>query len=464
MAKTIAVLGALAFLAVLAAPVAAQDEAGPSGGSEGSEGPGGAQAAAAAGPACDEDDGGLDLAPGWCARVFASELGAVRNLAVASDGTVYASRKDEGRPAGVALRDADGDGRAERREAFGPHGPAHDVLVEAPAEGEGGAVWLATDRRILRFPRAEGALRPTGDAVAVVEDLPLQRQHARKAIALGPADPEAGGEVLFVNVGAPSNACQEEMRTPRSPGLTPCPQLESHAGIWRFDAEATGQDQADGTRFATGLRHTLALAVHPGTGRLFGVVNGRDQLHSLWGFSVEQNARLPAEEMVAIDRGDDFGWPYCYHDGQKDRKVLAPEYGGDGEEVGRCGAMEPPVLAFPAHWAPMDLAFARAGHGGTGGGDAADPGAPEAYVAYVAFRGSWNRAPLPQEGYRVVRVPFADGMTTGRYATFAIGAESDTQFRFTGVAVGPDGAVYAAAENVGRVWRIVPTSASTSMP
>ena len=385
-----------------------------------------APAAAARPAACEADDGGLELAEGWCAGVFARELGAVRNLAVAPDGTLYLARKDADEPAGLALRDADGNGRAEQEASFGPPGPAHDVLVEE------GRVWLAYDRRILRFSRGAGALAPEGQGEVVVQGLPEQAQHARKAIALREGH-------LFVNIGAPSNACQKEMRTPRSPGVDPCPQLERHAGIWRFDAEAKAQSQADGARFVTGIRHVLALAVHPANGQLWGVMNGRDQLHSLWDFPVEKNAKLPAEEMLALDEGDDFGWPYCYHDGLAGKKVLAPEYGGDGERVGRCAQAEAPALAFPAHWAPMDLAFAG----------------PE--VALVAFRGSWNRAPLPQEGYRVTRVALDEGRPTGSFSTFAIGAASRTGLRFTGVAVGPDGAIYAAAENVGRVWRIVST-------
>ena len=393
---------------------------------------------------CDADDAGLKLADGYCARLFADGAGAVRNLAVAADGSVFATRRDKEEPAGLVLRDDDGDGRADRREAFAPDGPAHGVLVDAER------VWLAYDRRVLRFPRRPGALAP-GAPVAVVEGLPEQRSHAHKAIALG-RDAE-GSERLFVSVGAPSNACQRERRTSRSPGLDPCPQLDRHGGIWHFDPSRPGQTQAEGLRFATGMRHVLALAVHPGSGRLFGAMNGRDQLHSLWGYTLERNAELPAEEFFAIDAGDDFGWPYCYHDGLvgeeggQGRKVLAPEYGGDGSEVGRCAAVEAPDLAFPAHWAPMALAFG-AGPGGEG------------EVAYVAFRGSWNRAPFPQQGFRVVRVPFAAGVPEGGFDTLAIGAESETQFRFTAVAVGPDGAIYVGAENAGRIWRIVERAGS----
>ena len=77
----------------------------------------------------------------------------------------------------------------------------------------------------------------------------------------------------------------------------------------------------------------------------------------------------------------------------------------------------------------------------------------------MAFRGSWNRAPLPQEGYRIAFVPFEDGRPA-RYETFAIGAENPTGFRMTGIAEGPDGSLYLAADANGRIWRVLPRGAS----
>jgi glucose/arabinose dehydrogenase len=201
------------------------------------------------------------------------------------------------------------------------------------------------------------------------------------------------------------------------------------------------------------LRHALALAVHPETGELWAAVNGRDSLGELWGFGAERNAELPAEELVRVTQGADFGWPYCYHDGPRARKVLAPEYGGDGERRGRCADKDLPALAFPAHWAPMALAFY--------------PAAPTASFparwrggAFVTFHGSWNRAPLPQEGYRVAFVPFEGGRPAGAFETFAIGAEDPTALRMTGVAVGPDGSLYLGADTNERIWRVLPVHAA----
>ena len=97
----------------------------------------------------------------------------------------------------------------------------------------------------------------------------------------------------------------------------------------------------------------------------------------------------------AVNKGSDFGWPYCYYDHLQQRKVLNPEYGGDGQKVGRCTDFEQPVAAYPGHWAPNDLVFYK--------GDAY----PDRYRqgAFIAFHGSWSRSPFPQEGYRVVCQP-----------------------------------------------------------
>ncbi|WP_226989234.1 sorbosone dehydrogenase family protein [Desulfuromonas sp. TF] len=184
------------------------------------------------------------------------------------------------------------------------------------------------------------------------------------------------------------------------------------------------------------------------------VQHGRDQLHQLWPelFSVEQSAELPAEELFRVDKGDDFGWPYCYYDRKKGKKVLAPEYGGDGEKVGRCDKFEKPIAAFPGHWAPNGLLFYTADQ------------FPERYRggAFIAFHGSWNRAPLPQQGYKVVFVPFSGGAPSGAGEDFATGfagdrpvqSSGDARYRPMGLAQGPDGTIYISETEEGHTWRV----------
>jgi glucose/arabinose dehydrogenase len=386
------------------------------------------------GSKCDPDNGGLVLPDGFCATVVASQLGPVRQLVVAPNGDVYAalSGKPGDNTGGVlAFRDKDGDGKPDERASFGPGG-GNDVKVH------NGYVYFALNDRIVRYRLGEGKLEPPGKEEMVVSGLPSEGGHVAKSLVFGPAD------VMYVNIGSKTNSCQKTDRLPASPGLDPCTELQRRAGIWRFSATRLGQQFADGQRFATGLRNTMALAIQPGTDALFAVVHGRDQLADNWGFSNEVNANNPAEELVRVESGADYGWPYCYYSNQYRKKVLAPEYGGDGKKTGRCTSARNPLLAFPGHWAPMAIAFY--------GSDAFGPKYRDGL--FVAFHGSWNREPLPQEGYRVVFVPFTQGKPAGDYSTFATEKGGPTSLRASGVAVGPDGSLYISADQNGKIWKV----------
>ncbi len=395
---------------------------------------------------CDEDNGGLVLPEGFCAGVVADDVGRIRHIVVDADEDVYVIHRqlpDDG--GGItALRDTDKDGKADARQHFGDVAGTGLALYD-------GYLYAATDTSVYRFAFEDDALIPSGDPELIVGGFLRQGQHAPKAIAF---DDEGR---LYVNVGAPSNACQESMRTPGSPGADPCPQLERQSGVWRFDAAATGQTQeADGHHFATGIRNGLAMAWHPGAGDMYVVQHGRDQLNTLWPdyYTDEQNAELPAEEMFRLYDGSDFGWPYCYYDHQQEMKLLSPEYGGDGAETGRCADAESPMAAFPGHYAPNDLVFNAQEHFPAHYGNG----------AFIAFHGSWNRAPLPQQGYMVAFVPMdASGEPTGDWETFADGfkgtdtlaSPGDAAYRPMGLAFGPNGSLYVADSMKGRIWRIV---------
>jgi glucose/arabinose dehydrogenase len=386
-------------------------------------------------PPCSPGESGLIVPDGFCATVVASDLGPVRQLAVSPSGDLYAAISGRSRLFGgggvTALRDRDGDGKPEEHASFGPRG-GNDVKLHD------GYVYLALDDRVLRWRLPNGALAPASDPEMIVARLPDEGDHTAKSLAF------PGGNVMLVNIGSATNSCQERNRARRSKGQEPCRELERRAGIWQFVADRAGQTFADGKRFATGLRNTEALAVQPGTGAVYGGVMGRDQLADNWGFSAEVSANDPAEELVRMEAGDDFGWPYCYYSNEVHKKVLAPEYGGDGRTVGRCAKAKDPAIAFPGHWAPLALAFVT----GNALGAKYDGG------LFIAFHGSWNRAPLPQTGYRIVFAPFADGRPSGAYETFATGAGGPTSLRASGVAMGKDGALYISADNEEKIWRV----------
>ena len=237
--------------------------------------------------------------------------------------------------------------------------------------------------------------------------------------------------------------------------MDPCPILEIYVGIWQYIASQLGQvHMQDGKRFATGIRNAVAIQWNYHVNELYVVQHGRDQLHPQYkeNFTSEENADLPSEEFFLVEEGDDFGWPYCYHDPFSNKKVLAPEYGGDGELVGRCENMKDPFMSFPAHYAPNDLLFYE--------GDMF----PERYRhgAFVAFHGSWNRSPQMQEGFNVVFVPFDGKYNSGDWEVFAdnfagidpVPSAGDAQHRPCGLAVGPDGSLYVVDSKWGRIWRI----------
>jgi glucose/arabinose dehydrogenase len=417
-----------------------------------------AQAAAPAAQtnACPGDNGGLTLPSGFCATVFADNLGHVRHMTVAPNGVLYVNTWS-GRfyhfdkpPAGgflVALKDTKGAGHADVIKRFGAGVP------EGSAGGTGiayynGAIYAEQNDKIIRYtlPTDPNSIAPTGDAEIVVSGLPLTGNHPMHPFII-----DAQGHI-YVDLGSATNSCQLDDRMPGSPGHDPCTELKTRAGTWRYDANKTGQHFSAAERYVTGLRNGEGFGFDS-AGRLFATQHGRDQLAQNFSklYTPAQSAEQPAEELVQEHQGADYGWPECYYDRFQKKLVLAPEYGGDGgKKVGICAEKTAPVAAFPGHWAPNDLliytgkSFPAAYHDG----------------AFIAFHGSWNRAPEPQGGYNVVFQPLKDGKAAGDFVIFADGfagaikEPGQAAFRPTGLAMAPDGSVYVSDDKHGRIWHV----------
>lgn len=384
-------------------------------------------------------DPSITLPPGFCATVFADSTGPVRELAVRKNGDVFVGVLDQRRqPGGVlALRDTNHDGHADIETRFGDAG-VHGVILAGDS-----TLYVSTAHEVLRY-RLTDSLTPKRRIDTVIAGLSA-RALPSHTLAI---DPRGN---LIVNVGATSNGCAAKEGV-QAPGRDPCPELETSGGIWSFHTDRSGQQIKDGTRIATGLHNAVALTVNPADSAVYAVSHGRDGLHDLWPslYSTDEGATLAAEEMirVAASRAD-FGWPYCYYDYIKGSRVLAPEYGGDKQELGRCDHLIQPLIAFPAHWAPMSILFytGRMFPPAFRGG------------AFIAFHGSAFRAPLPQEGYQVVYLQFKEGLAAD-YAPFATGfaggmtSPEGAMHRAVGLAQGPDGALYLSDDKGGRIWRI----------
>jgi glucose/arabinose dehydrogenase/mono/diheme cytochrome c family protein len=415
---------------------------------------GGTQEAIAPARDCAPGNGGLTLPDGFCATVFADSLGHARHMAVAPNGVVYVNTwsgkyygNDKPHAGGflVALRDTTDDGRADQIVRFG------DSVESGGAGGTGiavyhGHVYAEEKDKILKYPLGDG-LAPSGGPEIVVRGLPLTGDHPMHPFAID----SAGG--LYVDLGSATNACQIKNRIAGSPGHRPCTELETRGGIWRYDANRTGQRFSPAERYATGIRNADGIAVDASGKVVYATQHGRDQLFENWPklYSQAEGASQPAEELLVIERGGEYGWPECYFDTVAQKLVLAPEYGGDGgKAIGPCAGKKGPLAWYPAHWAPLALALTsgRQFPSGYAGG------------IFIAFHGSWNRAPAPQQGYNVVFQPMEGGKPSGKYEIFADGFAGGmkdpglAEHRPAGVAFGPDGSLYISDDVRGRIWRV----------
>jgi glucose/arabinose dehydrogenase/mono/diheme cytochrome c family protein len=420
-------------------------------------GPTPAATASSGASSCPGDNAGISLSPGFCATIFADKVGHARHLVVSPSGVVYINTwsgryyKNDTPPAGgflVALQDTHGTGKADVIKRFG------DGVPEGSAGGTGialykGALYAEVNDRIVRYAMTAGSIVPTGKPDVIVSGMPLIGDHPMHPFII-----DAKGN-LFVDLGSATNACEVKNRMPRSVGNKPCTEKETRGGTWRYDANKTDQKFSPAERYATGIRNGEGYAIDA-DGRLFVTQHGRDQLSENWVdlYKPKDGPELPAEEIVQLEKGNDYGWPECYYDGHQKKLVLAPEYGGDGgKTTGLCAQRTPPAAFFPAHWAPNDLLIVT------------NSKFPSVYRqgAFVAFHGSWNRAPSPQGGYNIVFQPMSGGKASGDFVVFADGFAGAVKepgradHRPSGLAVGPDGALYIADDQRGRIYRVTYT-------
>lgn len=340
----------------------------------------------------------LHLPPGFEANVFASNLKNARVVAVAPNGDVYVTRRDQGDV--LLLRDSNGDGRAD--------GEPKEVAHRAGTHGiaiHDGKLYLITVKEIFSASiNPDGTL---GELTMLTGDLPDAGQHANRTIAFGPDD------MLYISVGSTCNDCNETN--------------QENATILRAPPDVKSR-----TIFASGLRNTIGFDWQPQTGELWGFDHGIDFLG---------DDQQP-EELNHLVLGHKYGWPHVYGKGDLYPQSTPP--GGLTKQEWRATS-DPMVLGYTAHAAPMRFVFYRGGS------------FPKEYVgdAFATMRGSWNRQPA--SGYEIVRVHF-DGGQPKSIEPFVSGFLSDggkTHFaRPMGLAVARDGSLLMSDDANGVLYRI----------
>ncbi|MCF0050993.1 PQQ-dependent sugar dehydrogenase [Dyadobacter sp. LJ53] len=407
-------------------------------------------------PKGDPDNGGLATPEGFEALVVADSTGLARHIVVNENGDIYVKLRyfGKGQHGGtVALRDTNRDGRADIIKNFGNY-PDQSSLANGITI-RNGYLYFSSSLFVYRSKLVPGQLLPDSTVEVILKD---DHEHGTHWHITKPMAFDDKGN-MYVPFGAPSDACQDVANSPGgkpgTTGLTPCPDLEKHGGIWKFSADKLNQIQADGSLFATGLRSIVGMRWNNADQNLYAVVHGRDNLRRLFPdiYSSWQSAVLPADEFVKVTQGTNLGWPYYYFDQMKGKRILNPEYGGDSKKEGEGAKYQNPIIGFPGHWAPNDILFYTGNQ------------FPERYKngAFIAFHGSTNRAPYPQAGFFVCFVPWVNGKFSEKLEVFADGFAgmdpiinvSDAKARPMGLAQGPDGSLYITDSKKGKIWRVM---------
>ena len=308
------------------------------------------------------------------------------------------------------LRDADGDGSYETRTLFADdlNAPYGLALID-------NSLYVANQDALVRFDYEVGQTQANGPPEKVT-DLPSAiNHHWTKALAA-----DADGEMLYVGIGSNSNITERGMTAE-----------VDRAMVWQVDA-GTGAHKP----YATGLRNPTALAIQPGTGQLWAVVNERDEI----------GPNLVPDYLTSVQEGGFYGWPYSYWGQNVDTRVQPR----DPEKV---ASAITPDYSLGSHVAALGVAFSNPAMGQ----EFADG-------VFVGEHGSWNRR--EPVGYKVVFVPFADGRPAGPPVDFVsgfLGSDGNVRGRPVGVTVDPNGALIVADDLSNTVWRVTPAQAQPSL-
>jgi glucose/arabinose dehydrogenase len=303
------------------------------------------------------------------------------------------------------LRDTTGAGAADQRFVFANelNSPYGMTLV-------GNRFFVANSDAVVSFRYVQGETRVVGSPTKIVAlpAGPINHHWTKNVVA------SADGSRLYATVGSNSNVGENGLAAE-----------EGRAAVWEIDP-ASGQHRI----YASGLRNPNGLAWVPATGKLWAVVNERDEIGS----------DLVPDYMTPLVEGGFYGFPFSYYGSHVDARMKEQK----PDLVARAIV---PEYALGAHTASLGLAY-----------EPGLPGRSEGVFSegmFVGQHGSWNRK--PRSGYRVVFVPFKGGQPAGDPIEVLTGFVSDkgeAWGRPVGVALDKTGALLVADDVGNAIWRV----------
>lgn len=379
----------------------------------------------------------LKLPAGFSATIVADTLGPLRHLVVTSKGDVYVKLNSTKRSGGKGiffLSDVNHDGALDKKLAFADY-PGTGIKIKDHY------LYSSSNSGVFRYKlNANDEVISPDQPEVIVQGMADHQRDNSKSIAFDDQNN------MYVTIGSWSDACRQKNSAEGMPG---CPILDSAAGVWKFKADKLNQKFSDGVRYATGIKNAVGIDYNPVTRTVFATQHGRSfDKQSPAFFTPEKSTELPGETIFELHQGTDGGWPYAYYDQEVKKKMVSPEYGGDGKTS--TDKYADPAVAFPGHLAPNDLLFYTGNM------------FPKRYKngAFVVFHG---RAVNPVQGYMVAFIPMVNGKLSSNWEVFAdnfTGSDlahptGPIKYRPMGLAQGPDGALYVADDLKGTIFKIV---------
>jgi glucose/arabinose dehydrogenase len=358
--------------------------------------------------------------PGFSVSLFASGLSQPRTLRTAPGGDVFLAESGAGRI--LVFSAADGRAGEARPHVFSQGLSRPYGLAFWPPGPDPRWLYVGEPTRIVRFAYRSGALAAAGAPQVIVAGLPGNHHWTRDLLAA------PNGKALLYAIGSGSNEAGDMARAPPSGWIAGHPLGEAwgpeagRAQVRVFDPAGKVVETV-----AAGLRNCTGMALQPGSGDLWCVVNERDGLGD----------NTPPDYATTVRKGAFYGWPWYYIGDHAD-----PRLGGRADLEGKVTV---PDVLLQAHTAPLSIAFYDGGQ------------FPAAYRgdAFVAMHGSWDRT--RRVGYKVVRLRFAAGKPTGIVQDFLTGFvidDASVSGRPVGVAVAADGALLVSDDGSGSIWRV----------